>query len=603
MKTRIAIVILLVLAFAGGIVLGPKLIRSEGGSPEGSGKAAAEPEVLYWVAPMDPNFRRDEPGKSPMGMDLVPVYADSAPAGDAVTINPAVVNNLGVRTEKAQVRPLWRRIEATGYVGFDETHISHISTRVAGWIDRLEVETEGERVSRGDLLFELYSPELVNAQKEYLQAVQRGESRLLRGAGEKLRALGMIPSEIEALARRGSASESIRVEAPQDGIVATLSVREGMYIQPNTTIMSLADLSTVWLQAEVFESQADWVAAGQAAEARLEYMPGAEFSGQVDYVYPVLDPVTRTLRVRVRFDNPGERLKPNMYARVSIYGRLKPNALSIPREALIPAPGRDRVVVALGDGRFRVHEVLTGLESGSYVEILAGIEEGAEIVTSAQFLIDSEASLAGSVKRLQAVDAFPVDQDPGPIYASGWVDEINPVERRVRISHGPIEALRWPSMTMVFDVRPGVDLSGIEAGQDIRFALEQEHAGEYVLAEVYSGRSGTGELTDMEGGVYPDSASATPAESAGEPRRITAAAVVRGVMPAERKLKLEHDAIPELDWPAMTMNFRVSDTVSIEQVEAGQSIHFSMVEEDGAWVIDQVHVMSTPASNGGHDHD
>ena len=603
MKTRITILILLALAFAGGLWLGPKLIAPDTRDAAQSAAAEGEREILYWVAPMDPNFRRDKPGKSPMGMDLVPVYADSVAAGDAVTISPAVENNLGVRTESAQVRPLWRRIEATGYVGFDETRISHINTRVAGWIVRLDVNAEGERVEEGDLLFELYSPELVNAQKEYLQAVERGESRMLHGAGEKLRALGMIPSEIEALARRGSASENIRIEAPQDGIVATLSVREGMYIQPNTTIMSLADLSTVWLQAEVFESQADWVAAGQAAEARLEYMPGSEFSGQVDYVYPVLDPVTRTLRVRLRFDNPGERLKPNMYARVSIYGRLKPNALSIPREALIPAPGRDRVVVALGEGRFRVHEVLTGLESGSYVEILAGIEEGNQVVTSALFLIDSEASLAGSVKRLQAVNAIPVDQDPGPIFASGWVDEVKPAERRVRISHGPIEALGWPSMTMVFDARPGVDLSGIEAGQSIRFSLEQEHAGEYVLANVFSGENGTGELADMEGGVFPDSAPATPAEPAGESRRIKAAAIVRGVMPAERALKLEHDAIPELDWPAMTMTFRVSESVSLDPLEAGQSIHFSMVEEDGVWVIDQVHVMSTPASNEGQDHD
>ncbi len=204
----------------------------------------------------------------------------------------------------------------------------------------------------------------------------------MKGADEKLGALGMIPSELKLLAERGTASENIRIVAPQDGIVSSLSVRDGMFIQPNTTIMSLADLSSVWLQAEVFESQADWVAAGQAAEATLDYMPGVVFSGQVDYVYPVLDPVTRTLKVRLRFDNPDDRLKPNMYARVSIYGRLKPNALSIPREALIPAPGRDRVVVAVGDGKFHVHEVMTGLESGEYVEILAGISEGDEVVTS-----------------------------------------------------------------------------------------------------------------------------------------------------------------------------------------------------------------------------
>jgi Cu(I)/Ag(I) efflux system membrane fusion protein len=605
MNFRIIIIVALLGAFAAGLLIGPRLMQNAGESGSGRDAASNEPEILYWVAPMDPNFRRDKPGKSPMGMDLVPVYAGSAPQGDEVTIDPAVVNNLGVRTEQARVRPLWRRIEATGYVGFDETRISHINTRVAGWIVRLEVQAEGERVRNGDLLFELYSPELVNAQKEYLQAHRRGDSRLLSGAEEKLRALGMIPSEIAALARRGTASENIRIVAPQDGIVATLSVREGMYIQPNTTIMSLADLSTVWLQAEVFESQADWVAAGQAAEARLDYMPGAEFSGQVDYVYPVLDPVTRTLRVRVRFDNPGERLKPNMYARVSIYGRLKPNALSIPREALIRAPGRDRVVVALGAGRFRVHEVLSGLESGDYVEILAGLEAGAEVVTSSQFLIDSEASLAGSIKRLQSVDAMAEAQEPGRVFASGWVDEVDTEERRVRISHGPIEALGWPSMTMVFDTRPAVEISRIEVGQGIRFALEQEHAGEYVLAEVFPGENDSDTMSEVtrELMAAEDVAGQTAGDTEQAPRRIMAAAVVRGVMPGERKLRLEHEPIRVLGWPAMTMDFAVHDAVDIDDLQEGQNIHFAMVKDGDAWVIDQVHAIKPATADPEHDHD
>jgi Cu(I)/Ag(I) efflux system membrane fusion protein len=603
MTTRLLIFILLLAAFAGGVVLGPKFFEVPGSSREGAADTGGEPEVLYWVAPMDPNFRRDKPGKSPMGMDLVPVYADAISEGDAVTISPAVENNLGVRTEPAKVRPLWRRIEATGYVGFDETRISHINTRVSGWIVHLQVNAEGERVSKGDLLFELYSPELVNAQKEYLQAVRHADTRLLAGAEEKLRALGMIPSEIKAIAQRGSASENIKIIAPQDGIVASLGAREGMYIQPNTTIMSLAGLSSVWLQAEVFESQADWVAAGQAAEARLEYMPSAEFNGQVDYVYPVLDPVTRTLRVRLRFDNPDERLKPNMYARVSIYGRLKPNALSIPREALIPAPGRDRVVVALGDGKFQVREVLTGLESGSYVEILAGIEEGDRIVTSAQFLIDSEASLAGSIKRLEAVDVQPEEEQMAAVFASGWVDEIDTRQRRVRISHGPIDALGWPSMTMVFDARPAVDLDSIAVGQDIRFALEQEHAGEYVLSRVFSAHNGAGEMSEVQAGQFPDVGAAEQVPAVPDARRVSARAVVRGVQPAEYTLRLEHDAIPELKWPAMTMNFRVHDTVSLDHVEVGDDIHFAMVEEGGAWVIDQVHVMGSTTASEEHGND
>ncbi|MBT8048311.1 MAG: efflux RND transporter periplasmic adaptor subunit [Xanthomonadales bacterium] len=498
MNNKIVVTLGVLMVFLAGAVIGPMLWNSDSLVPGESAEAPAERKILYWVAPMDPNFRRDEPGKSPMGMDLVPVYEDEGGGGDSVTISPAVENNLGVRVEAAQVRPLWRRVEATGYVGFDETRISHISTRVQGWIVRLQADAEGERVSKGDLLFELYSPELVNAQKEYLQAARRGGDRLLAGAGEKLRALGMIPSEISALRERGTASENIRIVAPQDGIITSLSVREGMYIQPHTTIMSLADLSSVWLQAEVFESQADWVAAGQAAEATLDYMPGTEFSGQVDYVYPVLDPKTRTLRVRLRFDNPNGRLKPNMYARVSIYGRLKPNALTIPREALIPAPGRDRVVVALGDGQFRVHEVLTGLESGEYVEILAGIAKGDRIVTSSQFLIDSEASIAGSIKRLESIEPEQGKREPGPVFASGRIEEIDLERRRIRVAHGPIDALGWPGMIMVFDTRPGVDLGNVRVGQDIRFALVQEHAGEYVLEQIFSGEPAPEETSRVE---------------------------------------------------------------------------------------------------------
>jgi len=198
-----------------------------------------------------------------------------------------------------------------------------------------------------------------------------------------------------------------------------------------------------------------------------------------------------------------------MYARVSIYGRLKPNALSIPREALIPAPGRDRVVVALGDGKFHVHEVMTGLESGEFVEILAGISEGDEIVTSSQFLIDSEASLAGSIKRLESVTHLPEEQNLEAVFGSGRVDEVDREQRRIRVSHGPIDALGWPSMTMVFDVRPQVNLGQVEGGQDIRFALVQEHAGEYVIEQIYSNENGSGEMSEVQASQLQDSEMST----------------------------------------------------------------------------------------------
>jgi Cu(I)/Ag(I) efflux system membrane fusion protein len=289
---------------------------------------------------------------------------------------------------------------------------------------------------------------------------------------------------------------------------------------------------------------------------------------------------------------------------VSIYGRLKPNALSIPREALIPAPGRDRVVVAMGEGKFHVHEVMTGLESGEYVEILAGISEGDEIVTSSQFLIDSEASLAGSINRLESVDSLPEHRELGSVFASGWVDGVDQQSRRLRVSHGPIDVLGWPSMTMVFDVRPAVDLSLVKVGQNIQFSLVQEHAGEYEIEQIISGEKESGGSPQAQAGQGPDEAVPVKDTPEVEERRITARAVVRGVDPDGRQVKLEHEAIAELKWPAMTMNFAVGPSVALDAIEAGQNIHFSMVETPGeGWLIDQIHVMGQATATGDRNDD
>ena len=445
----------------------------------------AEREILYWVAPMDPDYRRDEPGKSPMGMDLVPVYADEASRGiddGAVRIGPIVEHNLGVRTSKAERRSLWRKVEATGYIGYDESRLSQINVRTEGWVQRLLVDTEGERVTKGQLLLEFYSPELVNAQKEYIQAKRRDEGRLASAARNKLVALGMGASDIERLDSSGKVSETVQVLAPQDGIITRLNVQEGIFIKPATEVMSLADLSSVWLQAGGFESQAEWVTEGQSAEARLSYMPGEVFSGRVDYVYPVLDPVTRTLQVRLRFSNPDERMKPNMYARVTIFGKSHPGALSIPREALIRGARFDRVVVSLGDGTYVVREVISGIESGDWVEIKSGIKPGDEVVTSSQFLIDSEASMAGSIQRLDSSGMMGRDSDGGVVFGSGIVKAIDTSARKIRVSHGPIEDLGWAAMTMEFDALPGVDLDSIHIGQNIRFSLRPSEVGDYEIS-------------------------------------------------------------------------------------------------------------------------
>ena len=482
-NAKMPIIVALIIGLAGGVLISNFTILGQPLDLDKPDKKPAEKTPLYWVAPMDPNFRRDEPGKSPMGMDLVAVYADESD-GNSVSISAVVEQNLGVRTSKAERRSLWRKVEATGYIGYDESRLSQINVRTEGWVQRLLVETEGERVKKGQLLFEFYSPQLVNAQKEYIQAKRRNETRMVDAAEKKLLALGMAASGIARLSQSGKVTESIQVLAPQDGIITRLNVQEGIFIKPATEVMSLADLSSVWLQAGVFESQAEWVAEAQSAEARLSYMPGEVFSGRVDYVYPVLDPVTRTLQVRLRFDNPQEQMKPNMYARVTIFGKSHPGALSIPREALIRGARFDRVVVALGDGRYVVREVISGIESGEWVEIKSGLDVGDVVVTSAQFLIDSEASMAGSIQRLDSSVVMGNEATAKIVFGSGTVQAIDAKTRRIRVSHGPIEDLGWAAMTMEFDVLPGVGLESIQIGQNIRFELHASAVGDYQISIV-----------------------------------------------------------------------------------------------------------------------
>jgi len=364
-----------------------------------------EREILYWVAPMDANYRRDKAGKSPMGMELVPVYADEAGNdGSSVTIAPEVIQNLGIRTAVAERSRLWRSIDTVGYVDFDESKVSHIHLRTEGWIEHLAVHSEGDRIRKGEKLLELYSPELVNAQSEFVQALAGGNRSLIQASQERLSALGIPAEQIKTLKKSRKVNQNIVIRAPQDGVVSNLAVRHGMFIKPDKQVMSLADLSSVWLVAEIFERQADWVKVGQTAEVSLAFLPGHTWEGQVEYIYPSLDPKTRTLKARLRFPNPDEVLKPNMYANVKIYGGAKDDVVVIPVEALIRTGREERVVIALGDGRFESRTVTAGIESGDWVAIIEGIQPGDRVVTSGQFLIDSEASLKASTQRMSPVE-------------------------------------------------------------------------------------------------------------------------------------------------------------------------------------------------------
>ena len=367
-----------------------------------------EKKILYWVAPMNPTYRRDESGKSPMGMDLVPVYEggeeEMGEGMPIVKIKPEVVNNLGVRTETVKRGTISKDINTVGYLTYNEKRINHIHTRTEGWIENLTVRAEGERVKKGQPLFEIYSPPLVVAQEEYVHALKNNDKTMLKRTHERLLSLGISKRQIVRLDKEHKASKNVVFYAPESGVLTKLGVRDSMFIKPETEVLSIASLDNVWLLAEVFERQANWVKVGQTAEAELPSMPGVIWKGNVEYIYPDLDPVTRTLRVRLRFDNPEEKLMPNMYAHVSIFGEEINNALSIRREALIYDAKQTRVIRALGEGRFQAQEVVVGIESGDMIEITSGLNEGDEVVVSSQFLLDSESNLKASLGRMQPVE-------------------------------------------------------------------------------------------------------------------------------------------------------------------------------------------------------
>ncbi|VUD69216.1 Cation efflux system protein CusB [Thalassocella blandensis] len=404
----------LFVVFITGVLIGAGVIFLMQSDPA---KQSADTEIrrpLYWVAPMDANYRRDKPGKSPMGMDLIPVYeeenAEKDPLG-TVKISPNVINNLGVRTAKVEQKSLHAEIVTVGYVKYDEDKLFHIHPRVSGWVDKLYVKAAGDPVTKGEPLYSLYSPELVNAQDEFLLAINRSNARLTQAAEDRLGALQIPKSFIEKLKKTRRIEQTITFYAPQTGVVDNLNIREGFYVQPGTTMLSVGSLSQVWVEAEVFERQASMVRTNDPVAMTLDYLPGKTWKGRVDYIYPTLDTKTRTVRIRLRFENPEKILKPNMFAQVTIYTDSPDQVLVVPRESLIRTGQQDRVVLALGEGKFRSVKVNVGRLDNRSVEILEGLKEGQRIVTSAQFLLDSESSKSADFTRMNHGEMGAVKDD------------------------------------------------------------------------------------------------------------------------------------------------------------------------------------------------
>ncbi len=391
--------------FVTGVIVGALLtalvwwVLPSSSQQQSDGFAGSEP--MYWVAPMDPNYRRAEPGLSPMGMELVPVYANADSAGPGtVRIDPDVVNNLGVRTATAEFTIWQSEIRTVGYVTYDEDRLVHIHPRVEGWVEKLYVKAAGDRVIDLQPLYELYSPELVNAQEELLLASKRNNPRLLQAARDRLRALQMTEEFVSKLLSTGTVAQTVTFRASQSGFVDSLPIREGFYVKPGTTMMSIGTLDEVWVEAEIFERQAASVHAGLPVTMTTDFLPGVMWEGSVDYVYPTLDALNRTLRVRLRFANRDELLRPNMFAQVVIHAVSGEPVLTVPREAVIRTASQNRVVLALGEGRFKSIEVTVGRISSSAAEILHGLKAGDAVVAAAQFLLDSESSKTSDFKRM-----------------------------------------------------------------------------------------------------------------------------------------------------------------------------------------------------------
>jgi Cu(I)/Ag(I) efflux system membrane fusion protein len=355
-----------------------------------------------YVCPMHPQIIKDEEGSCPIcGMDLVPKMIDpNTGKHPAVSVKGEIIQSMGLRTEAVRKDTLWRFIRTVGRVDYNETKLIHLHPRAPGWMESLMIRSEGERVREGDRLGTFYSPEILSAQVDFFVALEQSDSGRIEKARNRLRILGIDDATIRELEKSRETQNALPVHAPGDGVVTMLGAREGMYLKPDMEMMTIADLSSVWVMVDVYEHQIGWLSEGLSAEISVPAWPGKSWEGKVDYIYPELDMKSRTLRVRLEFPNPDMTLKPNMFAEVKIYGGPQRDTLLIPAEALIRTGERDTVVTSLGDGRFQPVDVVAGVRSNGKVEILSGLNEGDEIVTSGQFLIDSESSLQASFQRM-----------------------------------------------------------------------------------------------------------------------------------------------------------------------------------------------------------
>ena len=474
-------------------------------APTGAAKKARK--LLYYRNPMGLPDTSPVPKKDPMGMDYVPVYeGDATQTADApgnaggIRISTEKVQKLGVRTEAVALHALDRVVRAAGRVQPDERRMYAIAPRFEGYVERLHVNVTGQPVARGQPLFEVYSPELVSAQHEYAIAEQgvaavkgsggateNGMRQLAASSLLRLRNWDIPDAEIEALARSGQTKRTLTFRSPVSGVVTEKKALQGMRFMPGDTLYQVADLSAVWVIADVFEQDIGLVKTGAPATVRIDAYPGRTFSGRITYVYPTLNPETRTIPVRVELPNPGQRLKPGMYADVELSVGGRAPVLAVPASAVIDSGVRQIVLVDAGEGRFEPREVKLGARGDRYVEVLSGLKNGEQVVVAANFLIDAESNLKAALGAFgpTATDAGKrADRGAGtnPVHAAaGTVDSVDAKAGTVSLSHGPVADLKWPAMTMEFKVANASLLAALKPGSRVAFEFVERNAGEWVI--------------------------------------------------------------------------------------------------------------------------
>ncbi len=511
--TGIAIgVIAVALAAGGGYWAGHKeqatLIQASASATTANADSAKkEKKLLYYRNPMGLPDTSPTPKKDPMGMDYIAVYAgatdDEPAAANQIRISTDKVQKLGVRTEAAQLRILDKTVRAAGRIEPDERRLFTIASKFEGYVERLHVNVTGQPVVKGQPLFEAYSPELVSAQREYAIAAQGVDA--LKGAGsetqsgmkqlaesslQRLRNWDVSDEQVKALARTGATQRTLTFRSPATGIVMEKKAVQGMRFMPGEMLYQVADLSAVWVVADVFEQDLGLVKTGAKARVTINAYPDKVFTGAVTYVYPTLKPETRTVPVRVELANPGLLLKPGMFAQVEVGVSAKVKVVTVPLSAVIDSGQRQIVLLAQGDGRFMPREVKLGSRSDNYVEVLDGVKDGELVVVAANFLIDAESNLKAAVSGFGEAQKAPAATASAPAakiaghQAQGTVDSIDLKDDTISLSHGPVASLKWPAMTMEFKVANASLLKDLKPGAKVAVEFVERQPGEWVITNI-----------------------------------------------------------------------------------------------------------------------